>query len=49
MNMHKLMAATTPEFALNLIRFAVLAVVVLLSLLLPDVAFAYPTDGGIGG
>jgi len=49
MNFNKLMLATTPAMTLNVIRFVILAVIVLISLVLPEAAYAFPTSGGVGG
>ena len=49
MNFNKLMLTTTPAMTLNLIRFLILAIVVLVSLALPEAAYAFPTGGGVGG
>jgi hypothetical protein len=49
MNIRNFFAASTPEVTYNRVRLAIFAIVVLLSLALPEVAFAYPTGGGVGG
>jgi hypothetical protein len=49
MNFNKLMLTTSPALTLNVIRFLILAIVVLISLVLPEAALAYPAAGGVGG
>jgi hypothetical protein len=48
MNDFQMFAMTNPEATLRLVRLAIFAILLLVSLALPEVAFAFPMGGDTG-